>query len=63
MITPRTVFDYEVTSHSLITRKVQEIPSGYDKSLYQTERIMITARDGAEIPVSIVYKKRDPLQW
>jgi len=57
MITPSTVFDYSLDDKRLITRKVKAIPSGYDKSQYQTERIMVTARDGAQVPVSIVYKK------
>lgn len=57
MITPDTVFDYELESKRLISRKVKLIPSGYDKNAYQTERIMVTARDGAQVPVSIVYKK------
>ena len=57
MITPSTVFDYDIAKTELITRKVQKIPSGYDKSQYQTERIMITARDGVQVPVSIVSKK------
>jgi len=56
MITPETVFDYRLKKKALVTRKVQKIPSGYDKSQYQTERIMITARDGAKVPVSLVYK-------
>jgi oligopeptidase B len=37
--------------------KVQEIPSGYDPSQYVTERLMIPARDGKQVPVSVVYKK------
>ncbi|MBX2848590.1 MAG: prolyl oligopeptidase family serine peptidase, partial [Acidiferrobacterales bacterium] len=57
MITPHTVFDYQLENRTLETRKVQNIPSGYTKSDYQTERIMITARDGVKVPVSIVYKK------
>ena len=57
MITPDTVFDYDVTTRTLITRKVQKIPSGYDKSNYQTERVVIQVRDGAQVPVSIVTKK------
>jgi len=36
---------------------VQEIPSGYDPTLYTNERIMAPARDGTPIPVSIVYRK------
>jgi oligopeptidase B len=57
MVTPDTVFDYYLSSNTLETLKVQEIPSGYDASQYQTERVMITARDGTKVPVSIVSKK------
>ena len=55
MVTPGTVYDYDVASGALTTRKVQEIPSGYDAGRYRTERLHITARDGTQIPVSIVY--------
>ena len=57
MVTPSTVYDYDLGAKTLETRKVQNIPSGYDKSKYATERLMIPARDGTLIPVSIVYKK------
>jgi oligopeptidase B len=57
MVTPDTVYDYDIASKKLKTLKVQEIPSGYDPSKYTTERLMIKARDGVEVPVSIVYKK------
>lgn len=57
MITPDTVFDYHLADKRLSTRKVQKVPSGYDKSQYESERVMIEARDGAQVPVSIVYKK------
>ncbi|GGE92864.1 peptidase S9 [Sphingomonas prati] len=55
MVTPVTVFDYDPATDTLETLKVQEIPSGYDASRYATERLMVPARDGASIPVSIVY--------
>jgi oligopeptidase B len=57
MVTPTTVMDYHPESGRLETLKVQEIPSGYDGSLYATERLNITARDGVKVPVSVVYKK------
>jgi oligopeptidase B len=57
MVTPETVFDYHVSEKRLEKLKVQTIPSGYDASLYQTERIRITARDGVQVPVSILMKK------
>lgn len=57
MVTPSTVYDFDVTAKTLTTRKVQEIPSGYDKADYVTERVTVTARDGAKVPVSIVHSK------
>ncbi|QNQ08952.1 S9 family peptidase [Sphingomonas alpina] len=60
MVTPGTEYDYDVATGTLTTLKVQEIPSGYDASKYATERLRITARDGTEVPVSIVYPKDFP---
>jgi oligopeptidase B len=57
MVTPMTTYDYHPASGELEVRKVQEIPSGYDASQYATERLMIGARDGVKVPVSIVYRK------
>ncbi len=57
MVTPDTVLDYTVATKKMETLKVQEIPSGYDASQYVTERLMIKARDGAMVPVSVLYKK------
>jgi oligopeptidase B len=57
MVTPATDYDFHLDSWKLETLKVQQIPSGYDASQYQTERIMITARDGEQVPVSILTKK------
>src|SRR3546814_5064127 len=45
---------------TLTTLKVQEIPSGYDAAHYATERLTIAARDGTEVPVSIVYPRGFP---
>lgn len=57
MLTPLTVYDYHVAEKRLEVLKVQEIPSGYDASRYETERLYITARDGVQVPVSILYQK------
>lgn len=57
MVTPETTFDYQLGDKTLVTRKVQKVPSGYDKSQYESERVMITARDGVKVPVTLVYKK------
>jgi oligopeptidase B len=57
MVTPSTVYDYHLADGQLETLKVREIPSGYDKTKYATERLMATARDGTLVPVSVVYRK------
>ena len=57
MVTPSTVYDYDVATAKLETLKTQEIPSGYDASLYTTERVTIQARDGTMVPVSIMMRK------
>jgi oligopeptidase B len=60
MVTPATVYDYHAEEDRLEVLKVQEIPSGYDASKYETERLMVTARDGVKVPVSVVYPKGFP---
>lgn len=57
MVTPSTVFDYDVATGKLDQLKQQEIPSGYDASLYTTERVTIQARDGTMVPVSVLMRK------
>ncbi|MDR2857959.1 MAG: S9 family peptidase [Novosphingobium sp.] len=57
MVSPATVYDYHLADRRLEVLKVQEIPSGYDASLYRTERLEIAARDGTAIPVSIVMRR------
>ena len=57
MVTPTSVYDYRPKEGGLELLKVQEVPSGYDASRYTTERLMIEARDGVKVPVSIVYRK------
>ncbi|MDQ4086409.1 MAG: S9 family peptidase [Pseudomonadota bacterium] len=57
LITPPTVYDYHPDEDRLETRKVQQIPSGYDPSQYVSERLMLPTRDGRQVPVSIVYRR------
>jgi oligopeptidase B len=62
MVTPGSVYDYHIADGRLDLLKQQEIPSGYDPALYQTDRIEIAGRDGTKVPVSIVYRRdRDQL--
>ena len=60
MVTPDTVYDYDVEARTLTVLKVREVPSGYDASLYVTERLTIEARDGTAVPVSLVRRRNLP---
>jgi oligopeptidase B len=57
MTTPSEVYDYDMASRTRQLRKRQEIPSGHDPAHYVTTRIMATAQDGAEVPVSILHRR------
>ena len=57
MTTPESVFDYDMTTREKILRKQQEILGGFECGNYVTERITATARDGVEVPISLVYRK------
>jgi oligopeptidase B len=49
---------YEVSARTGERRLLKQTPApGYDPSLYVTERVWATARDGTKIPVSLVYRK------
>lgn len=57
MITPNTTYEYNFKTRKSVVLKQQEIPSGYDKTQYETKRVWAVARDGVKVPVSIVWKK------
>lgn len=57
MTTPSSVIEYDMVSKDRKVLKQQKVLGGFDKEEYKAERIWATARDGAEVPMSIVYKK------
>ncbi|HEY9904901.1 MAG TPA: S9 family peptidase [Candidatus Sericytochromatia bacterium] len=57
LITPFSVFDYDMETKQRELKKETEVLGGYDRTQYESEWIMATASDGTEIPLSIVYKK------
>jgi len=60
MVTPSTVYDYHPAEDRLEILKVTEIPSGYQPGRYASERLMLPARDGKRVPVSVVYRRDFP---
>ncbi|MEP6535476.1 MAG: S9 family peptidase [Bryobacteraceae bacterium] len=57
LVTPSSVFEYDVATSKSKLLKQQEVVGGYDPKEYVTERLWATARDGVKVPISIVYKK------
>ena len=57
LTTPGTTYDYNMRTKVLDLKKQQEVVGDFDSSEYDSERLTVKARDGALVPVSIVYKK------
>lgn len=61
LVTPSSVFDYEMNTRKATLLKETEVPGGFDKSNYKSERLFATATDGTKIPLSVVYRKNTRL--
>ncbi|MFF5210262.1 S9 family peptidase [Streptosporangium sp. NPDC000396] len=57
MITPSSVYDYDLRSRELILLKQKPVLGGYDPADYEQFREWATAPDGTRVPISIVVKK------
>lgn len=57
LTTPNSTFDYNMVSKQKKLLKQQEVLGGFDPNNYQSERMFVTARDGAKVPLSMVYRK------
>ncbi len=57
LVTPRSVFDYDMDEKTRELKKQYEVLGGYDPSEYRSERIFARAKDGTMVPISLVYKR------
>jgi oligopeptidase B len=57
LVTPASVYEYDLATGSSTLLKQLEIPGGFDCSLYSSERVHATAEDGVQVPVSLIYRK------
>ncbi len=57
MVTPRSIYDYNMATKKRELKKQTEVLGGYDPKQYVQERAFAKADDGALVPISIVYKK------
>lgn len=57
LVTPMSIFDYNLDTRERTLRKQTPVLGGYDPANYETVRIHATAEDGVRIPISMVYRK------
>ena len=57
LVTPSSVFDYDMTTRKAMLLKETEVPGGFDRARYVSERVFATSADGTKIPISLVYRK------
>ncbi|MFP5209779.1 MAG: S9 family peptidase [Acidobacteriota bacterium] len=62
LVTPSSVFEYDLAAGGSTLLKQMEIPGGFDRELYASERMHAAAPDGVKVPISVVYRKdkREP---
>ena len=61
MKTPNSIFDYNMDTKERVLLKQSEVVGDFDPADYKTDRILATARDGAKVPISIIYHKNTQL--
>jgi oligopeptidase B len=57
LVSPASVYEYDVQTNESKLLKELEVPGGFDRSHYRSERVFATAADGTKVPVSIVYRQ------
>jgi len=57
LTTPGTIYDYNMKTREMTLLKRQEVVGDFDPENYHTERLFATARDGVQVPISLVYRK------
>ena len=57
LVTPSSVFDYNMNTRKATLLKETEVPGGFRKNNYKSERLFANATDGTKIPLSVVYRK------
>jgi oligopeptidase B len=57
LVTPESVFDYDMDKRDRKLLKRADVLGGYDPARYVSERLHARASDGTTIPISIVYRR------
>jgi len=62
LTTPTSIIDFNMkTKESVVMKEQSVLDETFRKENYISERVWATAKDGTEIPISLVYKKGIPL--
>jgi oligopeptidase B len=61
LITPAQIWDVDLTTGESTLMKAERVLGDFDSDDYWTGRRLVTARDGAVIPVSLAWRKDTPL--
>jgi len=57
LVTPSSVYEYDLATGNSTLLKQVEVPGGFERESYASERVFATAADGVQVPVSLVYRK------
>jgi oligopeptidase B len=57
LTTPNSIYDYDMVTRQKTLLKREEVLAGFDSRNYQAERLYAKGKDGARIPISLVYRK------
>ena len=57
LTTPGSLYDVDLKTGKKTLLKQQKVLGDFNATDYQSERLMVTARDGVKVPVSVVYRK------
>lgn len=57
LITPTSVFEYDLRTGKKELKKTEKVLGGYDPKNYVAEYVHAEARDGKPVPVSLAYRK------
>ncbi len=57
LVTPDSVLEYDMNARTQQVLKRQEVLGGFDPANYAQARILATAADGTQVPISVLHRK------
>lgn len=61
LTSPNSTIEYNMRTKEMTVLKETEVVGDFDSSNYKSERLIATSRDGAKVPISLVYRKSTKL--